>query len=217
MPTYPLAFPTGAGLYPDAVKAMHRRVQATVESPFTLQRQVYDWGVSRWEISVTMQRMGATEAATFGTWLNDLGGIAGTFTFDLSPWVPGVSPGVRTFRLREPINTWDSDFSVEWGFQFDAIEADPSTGSVVNGQASPQIVQRGVVALASGVFSQAVTFPVAFASTPAVVHVLIAPPSGGSYIPAVVQGGTASASGFTALLGAATPALGYTLQWVAFQ
>lgn len=123
MPDYPLAFP--AALHPLAVKVARRRVQAVATSPFTLQQQVFDWGAKRWEITITMQRMGSTEAAVFGQFLEDLNGLVGTFTFNLDPWVPGLAPapGTKTFRLASPLNLWDSDFSVEWEFEIEAIEA----------------------------------------------------------------------------------------------
>ena len=121
MPTYPLAFPS---LHPAKVKAMHRRIQSVTQSPFSLKRQVFDWGAARWEISITMQVMPAVDAAVFGAFLENLNGLVGTFSFDLTPWCPGVSPapGSRTFRLSNPSQSWDSDMASTWNFQIDAVE-----------------------------------------------------------------------------------------------
>lgn len=112
---YPLAFPN---VPPDKVKASLRRVQASVQSPFTLQQQVFDWNARRWEITVTMQKMDTEDAAVFGAWLHDLNGIVGTFTFNLTPWVPGVNPapGTRTFRMVAPTQPWDSEKTGSVGF-----------------------------------------------------------------------------------------------------
>jgi hypothetical protein len=120
--SYPLAFP--AGIWPKQVKAQLRRVQSVVQSPFTLKRQVYDWGAARWEITVTMQTMDAADAAVFGQFLNALDGVAGTFTFDLNPWCPGVNPapGGRTFALKSPDISFDATLATTWEFQFDAVE-----------------------------------------------------------------------------------------------
>lgn len=119
----PINFPST--LYPDRVVATHRRVQARAESPFSLQEQIFDWGSARWEITITLPDLGSADAATLGAWLESLGGITGTFYFDLTLWVPGLTPnsGVRTFRLVAPINTWDSEQALIWGgFKFDAVE-----------------------------------------------------------------------------------------------
>ena len=121
MPTYPLTFPA---IHPDKVVPTRRRVQSAAESPFTLQRQIYDWGASAWKISITMQPMGREDAQVFGEFLDQLNGMVGTFTFDLDPWCPGLTnaPGVRTFRLSDPNVTWDSDKAAKWGFQLEAVE-----------------------------------------------------------------------------------------------
>ena len=120
----PLDFPST--LYPDKVVATHRRVQARAESPFSLKEQVFDWGTSRWEISLTFADLGTDDVATLGAWLDSLGGVMGTFYFDLTLWVPGLvpMPGVRTFRLKEPLDSWESERALVWGgFKLDAIEA----------------------------------------------------------------------------------------------
>lgn len=115
------AFPTT--LYPDTVKATQRRSQARAESPFNLSTQVYDWGAARWEISIILPKLNQTEAAVFGAWLQSLNGMAGTFTFNLNPWVAGSTPGERTFRLAAPLAAYEADRVGIWsGFQIDAVE-----------------------------------------------------------------------------------------------
>jgi hypothetical protein len=117
------AFPST--LFPDRIKATRRRAQAVASSPFSLSTQVFDWGAARWEITVTMPEMVAEDAAIFGAWIESLGGMVGTFTLNLTPWVPGLdpAPGVRTFRLAAPVNLWEGDRAHIWaGFQFDAVE-----------------------------------------------------------------------------------------------
>lgn len=119
MPSYPLTFPS---IHPGKVKATNRFVQSSATSPFTLKKQIYDWGASQWIATITMQPMDAEDATTFGAFLNDLNGIVGTFNFDLDPWVKGASPGVVTFRLARPLHNWDSDKAVVWDFQIDVEE-----------------------------------------------------------------------------------------------
>jgi len=70
----------------------------------------------------------------------------------------------------------------------------------------------GTVALAQGNESAAVVFPTIFGAAPAVT-VAIIPPTGGLIVVAVPSAITPA--GFTALLGTAIPAAGYTLQWTA--
>ena len=118
-----IAFP--AALYPDKVTAVRRRAQAVATSPFSLSTQVQDWGGRRWEISILMPRMTQADASIWGAWLESLDGMVGTFTFDLTPWVPGLTPapGVRTFRLAAPLNQWEADRVAIWDeFQIDAVE-----------------------------------------------------------------------------------------------
>ena len=118
-----VAFP--AALYPDKVNAVRRRAQAVATSPFSLSSQVQDWGGRRWEITIVMPRMTAGDASIFSAWLESLDGMVGTFTFDLTPWVPGLvpAPGLRTFRLAAPRNQWESDREAIWDeFQIDAVE-----------------------------------------------------------------------------------------------
>jgi hypothetical protein len=95
-----------------------------ISSAMAGKRQVHDWNASAWELSITMQRMDAEDAAVFGAWLESLNGIAGTFTFDLTPWCPGVTPapGSRTFALAEPVASWEVEKRVIWTFQIDAME-----------------------------------------------------------------------------------------------
>lgn len=121
MPTYPLPFPA---IHPASVKVTRRRVQSVAQSPFTLQRQVFDWGAARWDITIIMQRMTVEEAAVFGRFIDELNGMVGTFDFNLDPWCPGLEtpPGTRTFRLSDPNVVWDSELAVKWGFQIEAVE-----------------------------------------------------------------------------------------------
>ncbi len=121
MPTYPLAFPS---IHPASVKVTRRRVQATTISPFTLKRQVFDWNASKWEITIVMQSMDNVDAQIFGKFMDDLAGMVGTFTFNLTPWVPGLTtaPGTKTFRLAGPNTVWDTERAVTWGFQIEATE-----------------------------------------------------------------------------------------------
>lgn len=63
--------------------------------------------------------------------------------------------------------------------------------------------------------SKAVTFSIPFGSTPTAVMAIIHAPSGGFVIAVDVDRSTVSASGFTSRFGAAIPATGYFLSWIA--
>lgn len=75
--------------------------------------------------------------------------------------------------------------------------------------------QAGVADLALNDASKAVVFPTAFATAPAVIAVVVAPDNSGYVISLSPDSSTVSATGFTALFGAAIPASGYKLHWFA--
>ena len=78
--------------------------------------------------------------------------------------------------------------------------------------ADESVLQQAAPSLAVAATTKAVTFGTAFSSAPIVVCNVVAP-SGGYLIAAAPT--LVTASGFTALLGAAIPDTGYTLSWVA--
>lgn len=119
MPSYPLTFPT---LTPHRVRARRERAQGLVPNEFSLQDQVQLFPAQRWMISVEMQPMSRPQAAIFDTWLGELDGLTGTFSFNLDPWVPGRLPGAKTFRLLSPDDEFDSVLATNFGFNFSAFE-----------------------------------------------------------------------------------------------
>lgn len=76
-------------------------------------------------------------------------------------------------------------------------------------------VQSGVEALALNDASKAVVFPVAFASAPSVVAMIIAPDNTGFVVSLVADESTRTVAGVTFLFGASIPAAGYKLAWLA--
>lgn len=122
MPSYPLTYPSGVAFYPARVHVRRQRAQAVFENDLTLQTQVQSFAAQRYAIDVELQRMGRADAATFETWLADLEGMVGTFSFDLDPWVRGTAPGTKTFRLSVADDEWDSDLAITFGFAFSAYE-----------------------------------------------------------------------------------------------
>lgn len=123
MPSYPLTFPTN--IYPEVVRVRRRTATGIAESPFTYTQQVYQFPGARWEIEVTLQPMPVTLAATWTQFFYDLAGRVGTFSFNLDPHCPGLSPapGNVTFRLADPDTGWDSRLSREFNFTFRAVQA----------------------------------------------------------------------------------------------
>ncbi len=123
MPSYPLTFPTN--VFPDNVRVRRRTAAGVAESPLTYQQQVYQFPGARWEIDVTLQPMAAAEAALWTQFFFDLQGRVGTFTMNLTPHCPGLSPapGSKTFRLADGAPAWDSKLAVQFGFMFSATEA----------------------------------------------------------------------------------------------
>lgn len=77
--------------------------------------------------------------------------------------------------------------------------------------------QAFTVALAEGDTTKAITFPTAFATAPRGLKLQLLVPSGGFNFGADPDNTTLTASGFTALLGAAVPAAGYQLSVIAIQ
>ncbi|MDP1580653.1 MAG: hypothetical protein Q8M02_10260 [Candidatus Didemnitutus sp.] len=120
---FPLAFPTA--IFPANVRVTRRTAAQVSESPTSYTQQVSVSPGERWEIDVTMQKMGVADAAAFTQFFYDLRGRVGTFTFDLTPHCPGLSPapGAVTFRLSEQNPGWDSTLAREFGFTFSAVEA----------------------------------------------------------------------------------------------
>jgi hypothetical protein len=76
-------------------------------------------------------------------------------------------------------------------------------------------VKAATVSLAADDESKAVAFTIPFGSTPSGLSATILSPSGGYVISAVIDQSTVTASGFTARFGAAIPASGYFLSWIA--
>lgn len=117
------AIPTN--IAPAKVRVMRRTAAAVVESPTSLKQQVYQHPGKRWEIEVSIQPMPRAKAALWTQFFYDLEGVVGTFTMDLNPHCPGLTPapGVVTFRLAEPVIGWDSELATTFGFTFRAVQA----------------------------------------------------------------------------------------------
>ena len=109
---------------PDTVKVKKVWASTRFDNPVQLSSQVQLRSGMRYEIDVTMQKMGAELAAEFTQFLENLQGGFGTFNFDLDPWCPGLSPapGVRVFRLAANEHGWDARMAVEFSFSFVAVE-----------------------------------------------------------------------------------------------
>lgn len=134
-------------------------------------------------------------AVSFG---RDLAGLPAVSLFVVPPTGGQIIAAAAT-------NVTVSGFTARLG------AAVPAAGYKLQWQASlPDNSQR--IALAAGEVAHAVAFAVPFASVPA-VDLFIVPPDGGEIIAAVAAG--ISAEGFTAHFGAAIPAAGYLLQWIA--
>lgn len=122
MPTYPLAFP--AAPVPTSIKIGKVWAVARFDNPVQLSTQVQLRSAKRYEIDVTLPKMPADDAANWGAFLDGLQGGFGTFSLNLTPHCPGVSPapGTRHFRLATDKHGWDSQLATEFGFAFTAIE-----------------------------------------------------------------------------------------------
>lgn len=118
-----LSFPA----YPQPKRIfVRRRTAAGVSTaPTSFKTQVYQHGNNaRWEIDVVIQKCTAAEAAAWCAFFYGLKGRVETFTLDLNPWCPGVSPapGTVTFRLANPDPGWDAEHATLFDFTFSAYE-----------------------------------------------------------------------------------------------
>jgi len=122
MPTYPLTFPTNVA--PQNVQVTRRTAAAVSTSPTSYKQQVYKHPGKRWQIDVTLQPMPADFAAAWTQFFYDLDGQAGTFSLNLNPYCPGLTPapGVVTFRPADPELGWSSELATTFGFTFRAVE-----------------------------------------------------------------------------------------------
>ena len=68
--------------------------------------------------------------STFESWLDELNGMVGSFSFDLDPWVRGSLPGTRTFKLTAPDDGWDAELAVTFGYNFCKIYCCTKTNTV---------------------------------------------------------------------------------------
>lgn len=77
--SYPLSIPTSPK--PSAVRWFEINVVGQSISPYTLQRQVYEWPGSAWGIQVAIDPLTREEAANWIAFLSALRGTRGTFYF----------------------------------------------------------------------------------------------------------------------------------------
>jgi hypothetical protein len=121
----PTAFP--ATEWPEEIEVRRLAAQISTRAPASFAEQVYDHGGRAWNIAVKLQRLDRARAGVILAWLTALDGMAETFTLDLDPWCPGVSPapGSKEFRLVSSTVQWRAQGGVAWEIQFDAQETIP--------------------------------------------------------------------------------------------
>ncbi len=76
MPSYPLDLPDARFA---SVRLFADQAQTYVESPFSFQGQVQDWGGARWRAEISLPRLRHTPAQSWQSFLLRLNGMVGTF------------------------------------------------------------------------------------------------------------------------------------------
>ena len=125
LPTTPAA--------PASMEFSHNIIAAASVNPFTQQRQIYNWGGSYKEISVSYSTMTATTAQSWLTFIDNLQGQLCVFCFPVA--VTNLYPhelttdgltnssNPRYFRLKGNAVKWAvSPGSIYKGFTFDCVE-----------------------------------------------------------------------------------------------
>lgn len=105
-----------------------------------------------------------------------------------------------------------------WREQNESQQADGKDEEYAAGSPTPpgfRGSQAGSVSLAINDASKVIVFPLAFSAPPIVSCWVVPPDNTGFVISADPDGSTITATGFTALFGAAVPAAGYKLYWSA--
>lgn len=110
---------------PASVQRARVRAAAVVESGFTFQQQVQDWGHSKTELNVTMPPLNEADVAPWITFLEALDGPVNVFQFS-SAFVakyPALHLSGVYFRLRS--NSWTQSLGDQryYGLVFEIREA----------------------------------------------------------------------------------------------
>jgi len=124
-----------------------------------------------------------------------------------------VRSGTESERVAsENVETREVHKTTDRGEAF--IGEDPIMRAIPNGTG----FKCGVVNLSPGDESKAVAFTNAFGAAPTLIEVQLLIPNGGAVFHVAVDHSTITASGFTAIFGAAVPGSGtYKLQWKAYK
>jgi hypothetical protein len=121
IPAYPPA--------PESMEFTQVDPVAMVRSPFTGQQQIFDWGASWMEASVTMPPLQTADAINWVTFLRNLKGQANCFQFAAAfvaayPWLldPQVTGTGLYWCLKAPARKWSLTHQRVFGMQFEILQ-----------------------------------------------------------------------------------------------
>lgn len=122
IPAYPPA--------PESIELTQVDPTSMIRSPFTGQQQIFSWGSTWMEGSVTMPQMKPADAQNWVAFLRLLQGQANVFQFSAAfvaayPWMLEVGSPLASayWRLKSPSRKWSLTHQRVFGFQFDIIQA----------------------------------------------------------------------------------------------
>jgi len=103
--------------------AGYQYAQGVIESPYSLQRSVQNWGGRRRVVEVEIPPVSKTEASNWASFFEDLNGCVNTFNLDLRDLYPhDTGASSVPFRLLDPNIQWSADVAEVFGFSFQAVE-----------------------------------------------------------------------------------------------
>lgn len=102
----------------------YAHAQGVIESPYSLQRSVQNWGGKRRVVEVIIPPQTEANASQWTQWFDDLNGMMNTFNLDVSTIYKheGTPATAIPFRLAEPNVQWDVSVAKHFGFSFTAVE-----------------------------------------------------------------------------------------------
>lgn len=121
MPSYPLTLPASPAWRSVKAKPLHATVRS--ESPYTYQSKAADWmgESSEFDFELPLMKEGDLRINEWIQFFMDLRGPYGTFTADLTRYLPGqLGYDALTLALASDMSGWNVPVNLTFGFRFRA-------------------------------------------------------------------------------------------------